>query len=51
LLQLLKADGADRTRANDAGTDKLRNREPNGVPSMKRVPRGVARKLKRGVSR
>ena len=34
LLQLSKADGADRTRANDAGTDPLRNGEPNGELGM-----------------
>ena len=30
LLELSRADGAGRTRAADAGTDPLRNGEPNG---------------------
>ena len=34
MLQLSKADGADRTRAEDAGTDQLRNGEPNGELGM-----------------
>src|SRR5262249_15163795 len=34
LLNLSRADGADRTRAADAGTDPLRNGEPNGELGM-----------------
>ena len=34
LLQLSKADGADRTRANDAGADQPCNGEPNGELGM-----------------
>ena len=37
LLQLSNADGADRTRPNDSGTDQLRNGEPNGELGMSDV--------------
>ena len=37
LLQLSNADGADRTRPDDAGTDQLRNGEPNGELGMSDV--------------